>query len=818
MTDPITNALRRNSRLRELIDDLDVIELKLTPDGSIHARRQGDRRAQQLIVERETLAQLFQAIDDVHNNAQRPVVVEAGAFRWIKLDDHLSRGEALFGLRVRPERVTTSELVREGFITRQGIRLIEGALRSERGVVIAGPPRSGKTRLLTSLLSRLRASDGHVIVLEGHIELDLEGLDVTSLRRSTLPTAPPHRQVFADLVQRADILVADQLTPQDDWSWIAPRHPTQERPQSLLLALRADSAEGALAQLIDMAASDDGEARLSDAGLDLLVLCGHDEGGQPIVQGLLHIPDGPLRRELPVSLRSALDPAPERDPSPAPTRRATEERAEEDPPLADATDAPASPHRDHLNASTDNTEPPPSQALTPETPEATPTTRARDEATPAPPQRPSPEEEAPAAAAQDAEREALAEAEALPSADDAQEEPAATAAAEATPDETPSPPRKTPSYENASHESASDEVAQVEATDDKAEALTAPPALPKAPLGPSQDVIGRLQRRLQQTERLEVDKLQSPLQSTALMSVDQLRAGSAAVSGGDSAQDPPDDAQKDSAQDLPDDAQKTRGRSRRAPTRPMEVFTPKEPGASPIREVADGEPPPPEESQEQEAASQDQDTSSSRLSSLRLTAIRPGRRRLSGTLERKKPDEPEPEPADTAPPSPRASRSNSRAFSRVLERPSRSRDAAEAPETPSPEEAPPPDEEDQEKQDNRANAWAMRRKVYTGNEDPPPARIPTGQVRLPADEDATTIMRDSRKLAAAGLTARDDDVEDLDDELDDLFLEEDDSTDVALDADSTTEMTRDMMNRALPRYQELGDYDKTLPRGPRRKK
>ena len=328
MTESISSALRHIRPLYELLLDQDVHELKIMTNGNVAVRRRSQMKHNNIKIDRAQVARLGEAIDA--STKETHGVAEEGPYRWIKLSSLMSKeGASIFGIRVRPPRVTTSELVREGFISRRDVRLLEQTLKDKRGVIIIGPPATGKTRLMTSLVGRLRALDGHIMILEGRFDLDTDGLEVSSLRRRQLPQADLAREAFEDLILLADIIIADDISCQQDWNWLYPKRRSR-RSQGRLLSLSASSLSDALKKLQSFAnaENDDAPESLTEAlNIQLVVICKQREDGSLNVDRVVTMSDPPVTAKqpsaVPINPQPPADPLPplqtKESPSPVPT-------------------------------------------------------------------------------------------------------------------------------------------------------------------------------------------------------------------------------------------------------------------------------------------------------------------------------------------------------------------------------------------------------------------------------------------------------------------------------------------------------------------
>lgn len=290
----LSTILASLSTLKDLVRDRDVGEIHISSAGRVRYQRAGQQQDASEGLSRSELRKLADAIDAIawpttEGLGLGTTIADQGPLRWMKLTHPVAKdGTTLFAVRRRVPRPTTSVLVREGFATRQALRLLERAIDRGEGLVIAGPTGSGKTRLLAGLLGKLR-NKGRIVVLEGDTDIDTEGLEVTSLRRDLLPPSGPERLMVEQLLAHSNVVVADEVSTHEAWSWLYPAGTTHAGDVTRLVATRGIDPAKTVGEIAARIGSKEvlfGQ----ELNLHILVFCGV-ENHKPVITGVYQLPD-----------------------------------------------------------------------------------------------------------------------------------------------------------------------------------------------------------------------------------------------------------------------------------------------------------------------------------------------------------------------------------------------------------------------------------------------------------------------------------------------------------------------------------------------
>jgi type IV secretion system protein VirB11 len=192
-----TAADRRTRMLRtamgpaiaEALDDPEVVEILLNPDGSLWLDRLGAGRAATGLAlasaDAERIIRLVAAHVRAEVHAQAPILSA-------ELPDTGERFEGVlppvvrapaFAIRKRAAGVIPLQrYVADGVLSASQAVLLREAVRERCNIVIAGGTSSGKTTLANALLQEVAASGDRVIILEDTVELQCAAADHVPLR------------------------------------------------------------------------------------------------------------------------------------------------------------------------------------------------------------------------------------------------------------------------------------------------------------------------------------------------------------------------------------------------------------------------------------------------------------------------------------------------------------------------------------------------------------------------------------------------------------------------------------------------------------
>lgn len=192
-----TTALDRRARMLRTaigpliagaLDDPDVLEIMLNPDGQLWVDRLSSGRAPLGTLsasDGERIIRLVAAHVGGEVHRSRPLLSaelpETGE-RFEGVLPPVSVAPA-FALRKRARRVIALEQYeRDGILTPAQARLLRQAVHDRLNVLVAGSTSSGKTTLANALLAEIADTGDRVIVLEDTVELQCAARDQVSLR------------------------------------------------------------------------------------------------------------------------------------------------------------------------------------------------------------------------------------------------------------------------------------------------------------------------------------------------------------------------------------------------------------------------------------------------------------------------------------------------------------------------------------------------------------------------------------------------------------------------------------------------------------
>ncbi|MHB1669716.1 P-type conjugative transfer ATPase TrbB [Thiomonas sp.] len=258
---PLATSLDRRIRMlrtamgpqiAQALDDPDVIEIMLNPDGSLWIDRLSSGRApmgvQLSAADGERIIRLVAAHVRTEVHAGKPLLTaelpETGE-RFEGALPPVAPGPA-FALRKRAVGVIRlDDYVTDGILTAAQAEFLRCAVRERQNILIAGGTSTGKTTLANALLDEVAATGDRVIILEDTVELQCAARDHVPLRtragvvtmaelvRSTLRLRP-------DRIVVGEVRGAEALDLLKAWGT---GHPGG------IATVHAGSAEGALLRL-----------------------------------------------------------------------------------------------------------------------------------------------------------------------------------------------------------------------------------------------------------------------------------------------------------------------------------------------------------------------------------------------------------------------------------------------------------------------------------------------------------------------------------------------------------------------------------------
>jgi type IV secretion system protein TrbB len=238
--------------IAQALDDADVIEIMLNPDGSLWVDRLSSGRApmgvQLSAADGERIIRLIAAHVHTEVHAGKPLLTaelpETGE-RFEGALPPVARAPA-FALRKRAVGVIRlDDYVIDGILTAGQAGFLRQAVRERLNILIAGGTSTGKTTLANALLAEIATTGDRVIILEDTVELQCAARDHVPLRtragvvsmaelvRSTLRLRP-------DRIIVGEVRGAEALDLLKAWGT---GHPGG------IATVHAGSAEGALLRL-----------------------------------------------------------------------------------------------------------------------------------------------------------------------------------------------------------------------------------------------------------------------------------------------------------------------------------------------------------------------------------------------------------------------------------------------------------------------------------------------------------------------------------------------------------------------------------------
>jgi type IV secretion system protein VirB11 len=238
--------------IAQALDDADVIEIMLNPDGSLWVDRLSSGRApmgvQLSAADGERIIRLIAAHVHTEVHAGKPLLTaelpETGE-RFEGALPPVARAPA-FALRKRAVGVIRlDDYVIDGILTAGQAGFLRQAVRERLNILIAGGTSTGKTTLANALLAEIAMTGDRVIILEDTVELQCAARDHVPLRtragvvsmaelvRSTLRLRP-------DRIIVGEVRGAEALDLLKAWGT---GHPGG------IATVHAGSAEGALLRL-----------------------------------------------------------------------------------------------------------------------------------------------------------------------------------------------------------------------------------------------------------------------------------------------------------------------------------------------------------------------------------------------------------------------------------------------------------------------------------------------------------------------------------------------------------------------------------------
>lgn len=194
------------------LEDPEVVEVMLNPDGSLWVDRLGTGRAPMgtsmppAVAERVIRLVAAHVRAEVH--AGMPILSaelpETGE-RFLGVLPPVVRAPS-FAIRKRALRILTlADYVADGVMSEAQAAFLRRTVRERQNIVVAGGTGTGKTTLANALLDEIAATRDRVLILEDTIELQCRSDDHVSMR------AEPGVSTIADLVRATLRLRPDRI-------------------------------------------------------------------------------------------------------------------------------------------------------------------------------------------------------------------------------------------------------------------------------------------------------------------------------------------------------------------------------------------------------------------------------------------------------------------------------------------------------------------------------------------------------------------------------------------------------------------------------
>jgi len=200
------------------LDDPDVVEMMLNPDGSLWIDRlSGGRMSMDVamsVADGERIIRLVAAHVGAEVHKDKPLLTaelpETGE-RFEAVLPPASTGGPTFALRKRAIGVIGLErYIQDAILTDVQATFLRRAVHERRNILIAGGTSTGKTTLANALLAEIALTGDRVLVLEDTVELQCAAHDHVSLR--TLPGLVTLRDLVRTTMRfRPDRIVVGEL-------------------------------------------------------------------------------------------------------------------------------------------------------------------------------------------------------------------------------------------------------------------------------------------------------------------------------------------------------------------------------------------------------------------------------------------------------------------------------------------------------------------------------------------------------------------------------------------------------------------------------
>ena len=234
------------------LDDPDVVEVMLNPDGKLWIDRLGSgREPTGAILSPEDAARIIKVVANhvgLEVNREHPILSAELPETGERFEGVLPpiAVAPIFAIRKRAAGVIPlARYVTNGILTEVQAKFLRSSVLDRRNIIIAGGTSTGKTTLANALLQEIAATGDRVLVLEDTIELQCVADDHVALRTkaNTVSTADLVRSTLRlrpDRIVVGEVRGAEALDLLKAWGT---GHPGG------IATLHAGSAQGALTRL-----------------------------------------------------------------------------------------------------------------------------------------------------------------------------------------------------------------------------------------------------------------------------------------------------------------------------------------------------------------------------------------------------------------------------------------------------------------------------------------------------------------------------------------------------------------------------------------
>lgn len=177
------------STIQNLIQDNDVVEIMLNPDGCLWVDRLSSGRSftgENISVEdAERIIRIVSSKTDTTCNADNPILSaelpgSGERFQGI-MPPVVPR--PTFTIRKKAIMIfTLDDYVTQGIMTQKGADFLKTSVLEKRNILVVGGTGSGKTTLANAILAEIADRDERIVIIEDTVELQCKVKDCVSLR------------------------------------------------------------------------------------------------------------------------------------------------------------------------------------------------------------------------------------------------------------------------------------------------------------------------------------------------------------------------------------------------------------------------------------------------------------------------------------------------------------------------------------------------------------------------------------------------------------------------------------------------------------